>query len=274
MTIEVRIDDRLRVAGALLAASDWAEHEQRVKPYRPHHTAEVAHKYFAPQGGHAAAQAARKLAGSGEGLNQLYAHALNGDWPAGFDVEAFQSEANAAAFFEEHQADWAQAEGDAREVLARADLRQFLFDVFGAQARALVCVPQLLYPGRQSAWCASANEMVVCVPPPLAWGTSLPWRYNERPDESLAKISEAFGRCLFEDLAPDDLKAKNEIFALAASVLFLRQAEGEAAGDQFMVMERKTRGLKNLPAVVTALEPLVGQHAALADYLPQIASQL
>jgi hypothetical protein len=112
------------------------------------------------------------------------------------------------------------------------------------------------------------------VPPPLAWGTSLPWRYSERPDESLAKISETFARGLFEALAPAELHTKGEVFALAASVLFLRRAEGEAAGDQFMVMERKTRGLKNLPAVVAALEPLVGKHATLADYLPQIAAQL
>ncbi|MBF8282541.1 MAG: hypothetical protein HW378_1456, partial [Anaerolineales bacterium] len=29
--IEVRLDDRLRVAGALLAASEWPEREQAVK---------------------------------------------------------------------------------------------------------------------------------------------------------------------------------------------------------------------------------------------------
>jgi len=58
-------------------------------------------------------------------------------------------------------------------------------------------------------------------------------------------------------------------------VLFLRQAEGEAAGDQFMVMEKKTRGLKNLPTVVMTLESILadrraGKYAGVADFLPQL----
>jgi len=61
-------------------------------------------------------------------------------------------------------------------------------------------------------------------------------------------------------------------------VLFLRQAEGDAAGDQFMVMEKKTRGLKNLPAVVAALETVLadrraGKYAGFVDYLPQLPLQ-
>ena len=62
-------------------------------------------------------------------------------------------------------------------------------------------------------------------------------------------------------------------------MLFLRQAEGDAAGDQFMVMEKKTRGLKNLPAVVAALETVLadrraGKYGGFADYLPQLARAL
>jgi hypothetical protein len=36
-------------------------------------------------------------------------------------------------------------------------------------------------------------------------------------------------------------------------VLFLREAEGPAAGDQFMLMEQRARRLPQLPAVVAAL---------------------
>jgi hypothetical protein len=284
-TLEVRIDDGLRLAGALLAASDWPDYEQSLKAYKAHRTADAAHKFFAPQREHPAVQAIRQLAGQGQGLNQIYAHALNGDWPAdlGAQVEDFKAQSNLAAFLDETQADWAQAEGDAREVLARADLHQFLVDLLGPQPRALMFMPQLLYPGRGAVACGSASEAWVCVPPPKAWGTSLPWRYNERPDEALAMISEAFARHLFETALPPEhgsLASGAEAFALAAAVLFLRQAEGEAAGDQFMVMEKKTRGLKQLPAVVARLEPILanrraGQYpAGLADYASQLSGAL
>ncbi len=277
-TIEVRLDDRLRVAGALLAASDWPEREQAVKAYKAHRVADAAHKYFAPHREHPAVQGALALVGAGDGLGQLYGYALNASWPASIPVEDFKSAAQPENFWAETQADWQEAETDAREVMTRADLGKFLDDLLGAQTRKLIFVPNLLFPGQRSVAASSAGEGVVCLPPPLAWGTSHPWRYQERPDEVLAKLSEAFARFLFEAAASAELKPRAELFALAAAVLFLRQAEGDAAGDQFMVMEKKTRGLKNLPVVVAALEPILadrraGKYAGLGDYVAQLPLQ-
>ena len=48
MPIEVCLNDGLRLAGALLAAGNWPEVEQKQKPYKPHHVAESARRYFAP----------------------------------------------------------------------------------------------------------------------------------------------------------------------------------------------------------------------------------
>jgi hypothetical protein len=274
-SIAVRLDERLQLAGALLAAGDWPEHEQTVKAYKAHRVAEAAHKAFAAHGAHPAVLAARALAGAGEGLDRLYAQALNGDWPGelGAQTADFAALAGLAGFLAEHAADFAQAEADARAVLARADLRQFLVDLAGPQTRTLVFAPNLLFPGRQRVACASAAEIVVASHPPIAWGSSHPWRYHERPDESLALISEAFARFLFAQAGA----AQAEVWGAAGAVLFLRQAEGEAAGDQYLVMEKKARGLKTLPAAVAALEPILaarraGQYPAGAkDYLDYLS---
>lgn len=271
MPITVRLDDRLRLAGALLAASDWPEHEQAVKAYKAHRVADAAHKALSAHHAHPAVQTVRALAGHGEGLDRLYAHALNGDWPDGLAVPVadFAAVADLAGFYAGHAADWAQAEAEARAVLARADLGQFLADLAGPQTRAFVFVPNLLFPGRQRVACASPAEVVVASHPPIAWGTSHPWRFDERPDESLALISEAFARFLF---AQAGLAERAEALGAAAAVLFLREAEGQAAGDQYMVMEKKARGLKTLPAAVAALEPVLAARRAgnyshgIADY--------
>ncbi len=279
--ITVRIDKGVRLAGALLAAGDWPDYEQTVKPYKSHRVAEHAHKHFASYAGHPAVIAARMMVGDGSGLTTLFTHALNADWPA--DVTTlladFQSVAKPDEFWAETQADWAQAESDGREIAARADLRQFLTDVFGSLAREITLVPNLLFPGLLSITLQTATEVALIQPPPKAWGTSPPWRYNERPDEVEAALAEAYARHLFETSLPADqtaLKPHAGVFALAAAVLFLRQAEGEAAGDQFMMMEKRTRHLPKLPAVVMALEPLLadrraGKYAGFADYLPQLA---
>lgn len=280
--ILVRLDDGIRLAGSLLAAGDWPEHEQALKAYKAHRAADAAHRALAAQQAHPAVRGGRALAGDGQGLGALFSHGLNDDWPAGIPAQAFKTDAQLEALWAESQADWEEAETDARAVMQRADLAGFIGDLLGPQPGRLVFAPNLLFPGRQAVAAVSPAEVVVALNPPIAWGTSHPWRYAERPDEVLARLSEAFLVQLFSRNLPPSfsaMRAGAELFGLAGAVLFVRQAEGQAAGDQFMVMEKKTRGLKGLPAVVAALESALaarraGQHAGLADYLPQLAGLL
>lgn len=271
-TILVRIDDSFRLAGTLLAASDWPDYEQTVKAYMSHRTSSAAHKHFADQRAHPAVVGARAIVGNGDGLGQLYTHALNATWPANLPANDFLPLAQ--AFWAEHQTEWQAAEAEANEVVKRADLGHFIDDLLGPQTRQMVFVPNLLFPGKQLVGAVSATETVVAIHPPIAWGSSHPWKYNERADEVFAKLSEALARTIFDASLPEAhsaLRKHGEAFSLAAAVLFLRQAEGDAAGDQFMVMEKKTRGIKHLPAVVAALEPILadrraGKYTGLADY--------
>ncbi|MGH2521880.1 MAG: hypothetical protein ACRDH2_05185, partial [Anaerolineales bacterium] len=63
--ILVRVDDRLRLAGAFLAAGEWPDREQAAKPYKPHRVAEQARKYFGAHSAHPAVRVVNALAGSG-----------------------------------------------------------------------------------------------------------------------------------------------------------------------------------------------------------------
>jgi hypothetical protein len=261
MRVAVRVDDRLRLAGCLLAAGDWPEREQANKPYQPHRVAVGARRYLASQREHPAVQAVLALVATGQAgdASSLLSHAVAGDWPGGLarQVADFAAQADLEHFYIATQADWQSAEAEFERVLARADPAQFLADFFGKLGRALVVFPNLLYPGRQSVAFTAAGEVVLSQPPPLAWGTSPPWGYDERPDEVLAALAEGLARALFElALGPDqaELRARASRVALAAAVLFVRRAEGPAAADQFMLMEKRARGLPHLPALVEALD--------------------
>ena len=146
-------------------------------------------------------------------------------------------------------------------MLARADPAEFLANFFGNLDPAVVVFPNLLYPGRQPVAFAALGQVVLSQPPPPAWGTSPPWGYDERPDEVLAAVAEGLARVMFE-LAlgphPAALRAGSSRVALAVAVLFLRRAEGPAAADQFMLMEKRARGLPQLPALVEALDGCKG----------------
>jgi hypothetical protein len=83
----------------------------------------------------------------------------------------------------------------------------------------------------------------------------------------LAAVAEALAGALFARALPPDqagLLPHAGTLGLAAAVLCLRQTEGPAAGDQFMVMETRTRRLPALPRWVAGLEGVAGLEAAVA----------
>ena len=244
----VQVDKRLRLAGCLLAAGDWPEREQAQKAYRPHRLAETARRVLTPQRAHAAVQAAGEL-----DPQTLFRHALAADWPADLAerVEDFAATAEVSQFIGDSDAEWQAACADLAGVLARTDLIEFLARFLdGLEHVSLMVHPNLLYPGRQALAVRVGGQIVLGQPPPLAWGTSAPWRYSERPDEVLGAVGEGLARPLFEQAGVDDAA----VLALAAAVLFLRQAEGAEAADQFMLMEGRARKLPQLPALVLSLE--------------------
>ncbi len=275
LPLAVRITDDLRLAGALLAASDWPEREQAAKAYKPHRVAEEARRYFAPHRSHPAVQAASELAANaaGTGLHQLYGAAVSRGWPTSLaqHLDDFQAAAQPRVLWADTQAAWDLAETDLCAVLDKADLPGFLAKVFGPLPQRPVVYPNLLYPGRQPLAFEANGDLFICQPPPPAWGTSPPWRYSERPDEVLAVLATTAAQALFERLLPPEyasLRAHALTFALAVAVLFLRHTEDPAAGDQFMVMEKKARKLPELPRVVTALEAALAQEpSGLEEYV-------
>jgi len=246
--VRVRLDERLRLAGCLLAAGDWPEREQGVKAYRPHRLAEVARTAFAALRTHPAVVAAGQLEPA-----QLFMRALAGDWPAQMaETPDFAARVEVEQFCAESAAEWQAARADLEMVLARGDLAGFLAGLFGGPEPALVVYPNLLYPGRQPVVVRVSGEIVLSQPPPSAWGASPPWRYSERPDEVLGAVAEGLARPLFEQAQMDQAPAST--LALAAAVLFLRQVEGAGAADQFRLMEQRVRKLPKLPELVEALE--------------------
>jgi hypothetical protein len=264
VSLEVRVDDRLRLAGSLLAAGAWPEQEQTVRPYKPHRVAEGARRLLAEWCEHPAVVAAGALAGQpgqGDGA-PLFAAALAEAWPAGLDE--FTAGAQPAEYWSLTQAHWQAAKEELGKVLARADLAHFLSALFGRPQGRLVVAPNLLFPGQAAPTVAGPDgSLWLCLPPPSAWGASPPWRYDERPDEVLGVAAEALARALIEAGLVDErvaqvLRLHAGVVGLAAAVLFLREAEGEAAGDQFMLMEQRGRRLPKLPEVVEALAESAG----------------
>ena len=263
--LTVTLDDGLRLAGALLAAGAWPDLEQASRPYKPHRAAEAARRELARLRAHPAVLAAEALAGKpGEGgVDELFGAAFAGAWPD--DVAAHLDNFAAQAQMDHLRAaalgDWEAAQADLGAVLGRAELGGFLARMLGPELPPITVFPNLLYPGRESVSVLTAKGWLLCLPPPLAWGTSPPWRYGDRPDEVLARAAEHLAGSMMRQSLPE---VQAGMFGLAAAVLFLRDAEGAEAADQFMLMERRTRKQPGLAGVVATLAGKRGLAACAA----------
>jgi hypothetical protein len=267
--LRVVVDEGLLLAGALLAAGAWPELEQAARPYKPHRAAEAARRELARMRAHPAVMAAEAVAGRpGEGdVGELFGAAIDGAWPeeVAAHLDNFAAQAQVEHLREAALGDWEAAQADLSGVLGRAGLGAFLARLLGPELPPITVFPNLLYPGSESVTALTARGWLLCLPPPLAWGTSPPWRYGERPDEVLARAAEHLARAIMRQALPE---ARAGMFGLAAAVLCLRAAEGAEAADQFMLMERRTRKLPGLPGVVATLagkEGMAACAAALAD---------
>jgi hypothetical protein len=274
LPLSVRITDDLRLAGALLAAGAWPDDEQTAKAYKPHRVAESARRHFAPHRLHPAVQ------GASRDPRQLYGQAAAAAWPQDLSehLPGFIAASQPEVLWAATAPAWEQAEADLCAVLDPTGLPDFLETVFGPFSQRIVVYPNLLFPGRQPLAVEAKGDLVICQPPPPAWGTSPPWRYSERPDEVLAVLTTTAAEALYERLLPAEhaaLRPHALIFALAAAVLFLRQAQDPAAGDQYLLMEKKSRRLPHLPAVVAALEAaLAPAPAGLGEYVTEVVGNL
>ncbi|MBI3361307.1 MAG: hypothetical protein HY023_09375 [Chloroflexi bacterium] len=281
----VRLDDRARTLGAILALTDWPDREQREKAYQPHRVAVKVREALHLSAAHPSVSAFQRMLTDGKNVQQLYQAALLPDPEIESHLIHFATDARLADFWAETDADWTEAETDARAVFQRSDLLAFLIRLFGALARQPAFIPNLLYPGRQTLTVGPfGNEVVALVPPPQAWGASQPWRYAERPDEALATACVAYCQFIFDEIVlahPEPLSSvaalhrARELFSLAATGLFLHDADGAAASGSFLLLERKTRKLDALPAAIRVLEQRLGDRPGLPlDYLPLWAADL
>jgi hypothetical protein len=79
--VQIRVDDRVRLMSAVLAATKWPEREQQVQRHRPHSHARNTTKRVERQKHHPAIEAAQVLLDKGAPPEALYTYSLKLTWP-------------------------------------------------------------------------------------------------------------------------------------------------------------------------------------------------
>ncbi len=193
--ITVRLDDRIRLMSALLAATDWPDKSQERQPHGTHAHARGTRKYLAEFASHEAVQTLQNLLNQGAPLEAMYTFALCLSWP-GLELEIdrlpgwvpptwipnlrnFYQKSNLAGWWEQESAVWQKSLDDSRKMFKTVAFKPFLKPFLGEIAEELIFVPNISYPTDQEIGIRFGKELLCIAPPRLAWGDSPPWPFDE-----------------------------------------------------------------------------------------------
>ena len=191
--VSVRLEDRIRLMSAVLAATDWPDKVHERKPHGTHLHARATRKHLHDFRAHEAVQAMQGLLNQGAPLEASFALAMHLSWPglemdvlprwvpAGWNQQLhdFYQKANLEQWWKDEAESWQKAVKEAQRAFEHVSFRAFLKPFLGDIAEQFVFVPNISYPTDQEIGLRLGKEIVVITPPPLAWGDSPPWPYDE-----------------------------------------------------------------------------------------------
>jgi|FLYN01.1.fsa_nt_gi hypothetical protein len=318
--VRVLIDDRIRLMSAVLAATDWPDKVHERKPHGTHLHARATRKHLHEFKTHGAVLAMQGLLNQGAPLEAMFALAMHMSWPE-LEIEAmprwapagwnrqlrdFYLKSNLAQWWQDENDAWQKAVKEAKHAFDHVMFRPFLKPFLGDIAEEFVFVPNISYPTDQEIGLRLGREILVLTPPPLAWGDSPPWPYDEESQlvhsyrAALTQIGRllliAYLRANAEKVAEasktelpvgDQFKATyptweeqfTALFVAAAVALYLEDFVSKAEASAYVLMERKVRGMTILPGMISVMRRYLseldkGRYTNLIDFLPVFPKQL
>lgn len=291
--VEVRIDNRVRLLSAVLAATDWPDDEQERKPHGTHAHARGTRRVLADFAQHPAIQTMQLLMDKGAPLEALYTYIMGFSWPR--LVPTTQAPpwvpprwhqqlwhlyeiSGLSDWWEVEEHDWSEAMDTSSNVLEPVNFHDFLEQFIGPVTPHFAFIPNISYPTDTEIGVRLGNELCCISPPRIAWGDNPPWPFDEDPAHVYRAALTQYGRLLILGYLAQypDAVAKvssqklpiNEQFAakyptfnerfvalfmVGTVSVFLEEALSEREAKAYVLMQTKVEGLKVLPGMVSVL---------------------
>jgi len=320
--ISVKIDDRIRLMSVVLSATDYPMQAQARKKHHPHAHARGCAKMLHDKDmtKHPAVVALQALLDDNVSLKEIYTLIMMCDWPQ-LTIEQlpkwvpprwnehlwdFYKEANLEQYWKDSQSDWDNAVEQLTNVGKNVRFKEFLAQFVGEIEEDFIFMPNICYPANEEIGVrTNNNQLITIVPPPLAWGDSPPWPFDEETmltHSYRAGLTE-YGRLLLETYLkqyadkvaeasqksmPVDDKFKDlhktwedqftSLFVTGAVAIYLEDYVHKAEAKAYILMEKKARGMTIVPGVVSVLRRYLQERGKkfenLADFLTVFPSQL
>jgi hypothetical protein len=212
--VTVRLDDRIRLMSAILAATDWPDKAQARQPHGTHAHARATRRYLKDHSGHDAVRSLQNLIDQGAPLEAVYTFALCLNWP---DLELqldalpgwippnwlahlrdFLRVTDLTSWWADEARPWQKSVEEASKIITGqgVTLKPFLRPFLGEITEDLLFLPNISYPTDQEIGIRLGNDLICIAPPRLAWGDSPPWPFDEDPVHIYRAMLTQFGRQL------------------------------------------------------------------------------
>lgn len=290
--VTVKLDNRIRLISAVLAATDWHDKAQERHPHGSHAHARNTRKYLHDYRTHDAVRSAQGLLDSGAPLEAMFAFGMMLSLPD-FSIPSlprwvpprwneqlhdFYLKSSLAQWWQDEEVVWQNSLTESRKMLEKVELKPFLKAFVGEVHDELIFMPNISYPTNQDISIRLGRELIAITPPRLAWGESPPWPFDEEAGYIFRETITQFGRLLISPMLrahadrvqeaaqtplplSDQLKAQYptweeqfiNVFLAAAVAIYLEDHVSKTDADAYIVMERKARGITMLPATISVL---------------------
>lgn len=318
--VTVKLDDRVRLLSAILAVTDYPEKAQKMKPHGTHYHARATNKHLANHRSHPAVQATQSLLDQNTPLEAIFALVMLMSWPemaipalppwapAGYNAQLrdFYETVELSTFWERESALWNKSNSEVTKIFASVNLKPFFQPFLGQIKETFTIMPNISYPTDYDIGIQIGHELVCIVPPPLAWGDSPPWPYDEPTMVTYSYRSAimVYGKILLKNYLrthanqleeitqielplTDQFKAKHPtwedqfstLFLSALVAMYLEEHIDEKEYKSYMLMEKKARGMTNLPGTVSVMRRYLQEvgnekYNNLIEFLPIFPKQL
>lgn len=298
--VQIRVDDRVRLMSAVLAATKWPEREQQVQRHRPHVHARNTTKRVERQKHHPAIEAAQVLLDKGAPPEALYTYSLKLTWPDMEDPYAprwvppkwneqlknYYQVAELEQWWKEEEEQWQKGREEAEKLISKVNFYSFLQPFVGEVVEQLVFAPNISYPSGRSVGVRVGGELISITPPRIAWGDNAPWPFDEDAGHLYTHALGDYARLLMLSYlrqnadrvagaaqkplpVNDEFKEKyptwgdqfTELFVIGAVALFLEQAVNPQEAKAYILMQDKAKGLKMIPGLVSVLRRYLSEFA-------------
>ncbi len=285
----VKLDDRVRLMSAVLAATQYPEKEQVGKPHGTHAHARATRKQMSAFSDHPAARALQALFGQGAPLEAVLSLALMLRLPDGRiekpprwmpprwddQLNRFYADSGLAQWWASESAPWQRALEESQRTFEAIQYKPFFQPYIGEIKERLIFIPNISYPTDYEIGLRLTNDLVCIVPPRVAWGDNPPWPFAEDPAHLYRASLVAYGRLLmsgylranaerignldenplpvtdkYKSIYPTWAEQFTNLFVAGAVAIFLEDHVSQAEANAYVLMERKFKGLEVLPGVI------------------------